>query len=169
AKVLALPTFRIYQTDDVRGVELGGSLKNVLAIACGISDGFGFGESARAALITRGFAELFKLSIKMGARPETLMGLAGLGDLLLTCNSQQSRNHSFGYAIGRGATPAAAIAQCRGVVEGAATAAIAVALAVTHNTEMPIVNAVHAIVDGGAEPATIIRDLLARPALTEFK
>jgi glycerol-3-phosphate dehydrogenase (NAD(P)+) len=168
ARALALPTFRIYQSDDVRGVELGGSLKNVLAIACGISDGHGLGESARAALTTRGFAEMFRLSRAMGARPETLMGLSGLGDLLLTCNSPQSRNYGFGFAIGKGATTSDALARATGVVEGAATAAIATFLAVQHGIDMPITRAVLAIVEEGAVPADVIRDLLARPAHAEF-
>ncbi len=100
-KALSLPTFRVYGSDDVLGVEIGGALKNVLAIAFGISDGKGLGESARAALTTRGFAELMRFGKKLGARPETLTGLAGLGDLLLTCSSHQSRNYSFGFAIGQ--------------------------------------------------------------------
>ena len=102
--------FRIYGSDDVLGVEIGGALKNVLAIACGISDGRGLGDSARAALTTRGFAELMRFGRKLGARPETLTGLSGLGDLLLTCSSPQSRNYSFGLAIGQGASVSAALA-----------------------------------------------------------
>ena len=106
-------------SDDVLGVEIGGALKNVLAIACGISDGRGLGDSARAALTTRGFAELMRFGRKLGARPETLTGLSGLGDLLLTCSSRQSRNYSFGLAIGEGRSVAEALAASRGVVEGA--------------------------------------------------
>lgn len=168
AKVLSLPTFRIYQSDDLLGVELGGSLKNVLAIACGISDGRGFGQSARAALITRGFAELVRLSRKLGAKSETLMGLSGLGDLLLTCGSPQSRNYGFGLAIGQGESVAEALVHAMGVVEGATTAVVAAALARRHGIDMPIIDAVHAIVDGGADPSAVINALLARPALSEF-
>jgi glycerol-3-phosphate dehydrogenase (NAD(P)+) len=169
AEALSLPEFRIYASDDVRGVEIGGALKNVLAIACGISDGRGLGDSARAALTTRGFAELTRFAAKLGARPETLMGLSGLGDLLLTCSSRQSRNYSFGFAIGSGLSAEAALAQAKGVVEGAHTVKIAQALAHRHGVDMPIVDAVHAIVDGGAAPEDEIAKLLSRPLRPEIK
>lgn len=152
AEALSLPHFRIYASDDVKGVEIGGALKNVLAIACGISDGRGLGDSARAALTTRGFAELSRFAAKLGARPETLMGLSGLGDLLLTCSSRQSRNYSFGFALGEGKTVAEALGLSRGVVEGASTVKIAQALARAQGVDMPIVDAVHAIVDEGKSP-----------------
>jgi glycerol-3-phosphate dehydrogenase (NAD(P)+) len=168
AERLSLPQFRIYASDDVRGVEIGGSLKNVLAIACGISDGRGLGASARAALTTRGFAELQRLGRKLGARPETLMGLSGLGDLLLTCSSPQSRNFAFGLAIGRGASVEQAVLQSHGVVEGAATARIACEIAEKAGVEMPIVSAVTAIIDEGASPDQQIARLLARPAGKEM-
>jgi glycerol-3-phosphate dehydrogenase (NAD(P)+) len=166
---LTIPSFRIYGSDDILGVEIGGSLKNVLAIACGISDGRGLGDSARAALTTRGFAELTRFGRKLGARPETLMGLSGLGDLLLTCTSRQSRNYSFGLAIGEGHGVAAALASARGVVEGAHTVKIAQSLARKHGVDMPIVDAVHAIVDQSAAPADVIARLLARPVGAEFR
>lgn len=169
AQALSLPTFRVYGSDDVLGVEIGGALKNVLAIACGISDGKGLGDSARAALTTRGFAELMRFGKKLGAKPETLTGLAGLGDLLLTCSSRQSRNYSFGLAIGQGAPVSAALAAARGVVEGAYTARVAQALAVRHEVDMPIVAAVSAIIDQGAEPAQEIARLLARPVREEIR
>ncbi len=169
AQALSLPMFRVYGSDDVLGVEIGGALKNVLAIACGISDGRGLGDSARAALTTRGFAELMRFGKKMGARPETLTGLAGLGDLLLTCSSHQSRNYSFGLAIGQGASVSAALAASRGVVEGAHTARVALALAMRHEVDMPIVAAVSAIIDQGAEPAREIARLLARPVREEIR
>ncbi len=169
AAALSLPTFRIYASDDVTGVEIGGALKNVLAIACGISDGKGLGESARASLITRGFAELSRYARKMGAKPETLIGLSGLGDLLLTCSSTKSRNYTFGLAIGRGAGAEQALRNSLGVVEGAHTASIAVKLAHQHGVDMPIINAVHAIIDGGSNPAEEIAKLLARPVSVEFK
>lgn len=164
---LSLPHFRIYASDDVKGVEIGGALKNVLAIACGISDGRKLGLSARAALTTRGFAELQRLGRKLGARPETLMGLSGLGDLLLTCSSPQSRNFAFGLAIGEGATVQQALERSRGVVEGAATARIAKQVAEKHGVEMPIVSAVSAIIDDAASPEDEIARLLARPAKVE--
>ena len=169
AQALSLPMFRVYGSDDVLGVEIGGALKNVLAIACGISDGKGLGDSARAALTTRGFAELMRFGKKLGARPETLTGLAGLGDLLLTCSSHQSRNYSFGLAIGQGASVSAALAASRGVVEGAHTARVAQALAMRHEVDMPIVAAVSAIIDHGAEPAQEIARLLARPVREEIR
>lgn len=168
AERLSLPQFRIYASDDVKGVEIGGSLKNVLAIACGISDGRGLGASARAALTTRGFAELQRLGRKLGARPETLMGLSGLGDLLLTCSSPQSRNFAFGLAIGGGASVEQAMLQSHGVVEGAATARIACEIAERAGVEMPIVSAVTAIIDEGASPDQQIARLLARPAGKEM-
>ena len=168
AEALSLPHFRIYASDDVKGVEIGGALKNVLAIACGISDGRGLGDSARAALTTRGFAELTRFAAKLGARPETLMGLSGLGDLLLTCSSKQSRNYSFGHALGEGKTVEQALSQSRGVVEGAATVRIAHALARRHSVDMPIVDAVHAIVDEGRSPDQEIARLLARPLRAEI-
>ena len=169
AQALSLPQFRIYASDDVTGVEIGGALKNVLAIACGIADGRGLGDSARAALTTRGFAELTRFAAKLGGRRETLMGLSGLGDLLLTCSSPQSRNYSFGRAIGVGVSVAAALAQARGVVEGAFTVKIAHALARRHGVDMPIVDAVHAVVDEGAAPEEEIARLLSRPLGPEIR
>ena len=169
AKILSLPHFRIYASGDVTGVEIGGAMKNVLAIACGISDAQGLGESARASLITRGFAELSRYGAKLGAKPETLMGLSGLGDLLLTCGSTKSRNYSFGLNIGKGLSVAQAIAQSRGVVEGAYTASIASKLAQRHNVEMPIVDAVAAIIDGRSNPRDEIARLLSRPVGAELK
>lgn len=166
---LSLPSFRIYGSSDVLGVEIGGALKNVLAIACGISDGRGLGDSARAALTTRGFAELTRFGKALGARPETLMGLSGLGDLLLTCSSRQSRNYSFGLAIGSGVPAARALAQSKGVVEGAYTVKIAQQVAQRHGVDMPIVDAVHEIVDESAAPDDVIAKLLARPAGVEHR
>jgi glycerol-3-phosphate dehydrogenase (NAD(P)+) len=169
AKHLSLPTFRIYATDDVAGVEIGGAMKNVLAIACGISDGLKLGDSARASLTTRGFAELSRFGRKLGARPETLMGLSGLGDLLLTCSSTKSRNYSFGLALGQGQSVTEALSHSKGVVEGAYTASIAATLSRQHQIEMPIVDAVSAIVDHGSKPGDEVKKLLARPLGTEFK
>jgi glycerol-3-phosphate dehydrogenase (NAD(P)+) len=141
----------------------------VLAIACGISDGRRLGDSARAALTTRGFAELTRFGRKLSARPETLTGLSGLGDLLLTCSSRQSRNFSFGMAIGEGTSVASALAAANGVVEGASTAASAAALARKHDVDMPIVAAIHAVIDGGANPDDEIARLLARPVGAEIR
>lgn len=168
AKALSLPQFRIYASDDVVGVEIGGALKNVLAIACGIADGQELGDSARAALTTRGFAELNRFAQKLGARPDTIMGLSGLGDLLLTSSSRQSRNYAFGHALGGGTSVAEALALSAGVVEGAFTVRIAQVLAHKHGVEMPIVDAVHAVVDQGTSPKAEIARLLARPLKSEF-
>ncbi len=169
AKALSQPHFRIYASDDPLGVCIGGSLKNVLAIAAGISDGKNFGASARAASITRGFSELMRLGKSMGARPETLMGLSGLGDLMLTCSSPQSRNYSFGKKLGEGKTVAQALADSHGVVEGVYSAHAALQLAIRHTITMPITQAVNAIVENQASPDDMISSLLSRPADTEFR
>lgn len=168
AAALSLPHFRIYGSDDVLGVALGGAMKNVLAIACGISDGRGLGDSARAALITRSFAELTRFGQALGARPETLMGLSGLGDLMLTCTSSQSRNYSAGHLIGRGVAAKDAIAATRGTVEGAYTAQIAVELAQQNDIDMPIISAVHAVLDQNSSPEDEINRLLARSLKSEI-
>jgi glycerol-3-phosphate dehydrogenase (NAD(P)+) len=167
AKQLSRPNFRIYASDDVKGVEIGGALKNVLAIACGIADGRRLGDSARAALTTRGFAEMARFGRAVGAKTETLMGLSGLGDLLLTCASLQSRNYSFGLAVGSGLAVNATLASVKGVVEGAYTARIAHRLALKHGIDMPIVAAVSAIIDQGASPEAEITRLLSRPVREE--
>ncbi|MBL8907838.1 MAG: NAD(P)-dependent glycerol-3-phosphate dehydrogenase [Rhizobiales bacterium] len=169
ATELTLPFFRVYASDDVLGVEIAGALKNVLAIAAGLSDGRGLGDSARAALTARGFAELTRFGRKLGANPETMTGLSGLGDLLLTCSSRQSRNYAFGRALGEGKTVAQALAEASVVVEGAHTAAIAASLARKHDVDMPIVMAVHAIIDAGANPDDEIARLLARPVRAEIR
>ncbi len=168
AKALSRPHFRIYASDDPLGVCIGGALKNVLAIAAGISDGKQFGASARAALITRGFSELTRLGKTMGARQETLMGLSGLGDLLLTCSSPQSRNYSFGKRLGEGQTVAEALAAANGVVEGVYSAHAALQLAIQHTVTMPITQAVNAIVENNAKPDDMIEALLSRPVGAEF-
>ncbi|MEO9168419.1 MAG: NAD(P)H-dependent glycerol-3-phosphate dehydrogenase [Aestuariivirga sp.] len=167
AEALSTKHFRIYPTDDVTGVEIGGAMKNVLAIACGIVDGAGLGESARASLVTRGFAELSRYAKARGAKAETLMGLSGFGDLMLTCSSTKSRNYSYGLAIGQGLSLVEALAQSRGVVEGAYTAGIASELAHAQNIDMPIVTAVANVVAGHSSPHDEIVKLLARPLRAE--
>ncbi len=167
AAALSLPHFRIYASDDVLGVAIGGAMKNVLAMACGIADGRKLGDSARAALITRSFAELMRFGKALGARPETLLGLSGLGDLMLTCSSAQSRNYSAGHLIGSGVPPKQAIAATKGTVEGAYTALVALELAGRHGVDMPIIAAVHAILDQGMSPEDGINRLLSRPLKTE--
>lgn len=161
-QALAGPAFRPYAGDDLLGVEIGGALKNVLAIAAGIVVGRGLGASAQAALIARGFAELARLAQKLGARPETLMGLAGLGDLVLSANSPTSRNFSLGLALGRGDTAFAG-----GLAEGAYTAAVAVDLATTHAVDMPIAAAVADVLAGTASIDAAVARLMARPLKAE--
>jgi glycerol-3-phosphate dehydrogenase (NAD(P)+) len=160
------PRFRPYSSEDVPGVELGGAVKNVLAIACGIVDGLGLGDNARAALITRGLAEMTRLGIAKGARAETFAGLSGLGDLVLTCSGAQSRNRRLGAALGQGASLAQALTG-RSVVEGVASAASIAALAARLSVEMPIVAAVEAVLHRGMEIARMIEGLLARPLRAE--
>jgi glycerol-3-phosphate dehydrogenase (NAD(P)+) len=168
ASAVSLTTFRIYPSDDLRGVALGGAVKNVLAIACGIAAGKNLGDSARAALTTRAFAELSRFGKALGGRPETLTGLSGLGDLLLTCSSRQSRNYSFGLKLGEGISASEAEVQIKGTVEGIATAKIVARLAKLQNIDMPISAAVHAVIDGGSNPEEEIARLLARPINPEF-
>ncbi|HZS62988.1 MAG TPA: NAD(P)H-dependent glycerol-3-phosphate dehydrogenase [Xanthobacteraceae bacterium] len=156
------PTFRPYQSTDVRGVEIGGATKNVLAIAAGIVAGRGLGASAAAALTTRGFAELSRLGKALGARPETLVGLSGLGDLILTCSSEQSRNFSLGLALGRGTAPKEAAAMTK-LAEGVFTASVVAEMAQAAEVEMPICAAVAAVVDGRLDLDQAIQSLLMRP------
>ena len=158
---------RIYWTSDRIGVQLGGAVKNVLAIAAGLVAGRELGASAHAALVTRGFAELRRFAAAMGARPETLMGLSGLGDLLLTCGSTQSRNMSLGRALGRGETLASVLGARRSVTEGVYTAAALALMAAGAGAEMPICRAVHDIVEGRLEIAAAISGLLSRPFRAE--
>jgi glycerol-3-phosphate dehydrogenase (NAD(P)+) len=167
AEALAAGAFRPYWTQDVTGVALGGAIKNVLAIAAGIVEGRGLGHNATAALITRGFAEMARLGLAMGAELETLTGLSGLGDLVLTCHGPLSRNRSLGAALGAGATLADYMAGRRQVVEGEATAPAVLARAARHRIEMPICAAVDAILHKGAGLDEAIRALLARPLRRE--
>jgi glycerol-3-phosphate dehydrogenase (NAD(P)+) len=159
---LSTPVLRLYLTDDIPGAELGGALKNVIAIAAGVVAGAGLGESARAALITRGFAEMQRLAAAYGARPETLVGLSGLGDLILTCGSDQSRNFRFGRALGRGETFDPSI-----TVEGAATASAAMTLAKRHGIDMPVTAMVAALVARDLGVAEAMGALLNRPLKRE--
>ncbi len=157
------PAFRPYWSGDLIGAEIGGAVKNVLAIACGIVEGMGLGKSAHAALIARGFAEMTRLGVAMGARAETLSGLCGLGDLVLTCSSTQSRNMSFGKALGEGQSAADILAARNTVTEGVATAPAMVAIARREGVDMPISAAVNAILSGEASVNDAIIGLLARP------
>ncbi len=167
AEAIGYRNFRLYWSSDLIGVQLGGALKNVLAIAAGIVAGRELGASAHAALVTRGFAEMRRLGAALGARPETLSGLSGLGDLLLTCGSPQSRNMSLGHALGQGQTLEAVLGARRSVAEGVYTAAAVVKVAAEHGVEMPIASAVHAIVEGTLDVDTAIDALLSRPFRAE--
>jgi glycerol-3-phosphate dehydrogenase (NAD(P)+) len=158
---------RIYWSSDIVGVQLGGAIKNVLAIAAGIVEGKGLGASAHAALVTRGFAELRRFGEALGARADTLMGLSGLGDLLLTCGSPQSRNMSLGRALGQGQTLAAVLGSRRSVAEGVYTAAAVAKVAAEKGIDMPICQAVHAIVAGRLAVDAAIEALLSRPQRAE--
>lgn len=160
-------TFRLYASTDVIGVEIGGALKNVLAIACGIIEGRGLGESARAALIARGLAELSRFSAAHGGRSETIAGLSGLGDLVLTATSHQSRNMRFGLALGRGASPASLMAPDAPLSEGAFTATIAAKISRDRQIDMPITQCVAGILDATLSIDDAIDALMNRPLTTE--
>lgn len=153
---------RVYSSNDVIGVQLCGAVKNILAIACGISDGLGYGANAKAALITRGLAEMKRLGIKMGAREETFMGLAGLGDLVLTCTDDQSRNRRFGLHLGKGINLIAAEKQIGQIVEGKYNAAQICYLAVQYAVEMPICLQVNALLQGQITPQQAVVNLMSR-------
>ncbi len=164
---IAAPAFRPYWTDDVIGAEVGGAVKNVLAIACGVVAGRRLGENARAALITRGFAEMLRFGVAKGARAETLSGLSGLGDLVLTCSSTQSRNFALGHGLGEGRTAAALMADRVTVAEGAFTAPVLLAAADALGVDMPIARAVGALLDSSRSVDDIIAEMLARPLRSE--
>jgi glycerol-3-phosphate dehydrogenase (NAD(P)+) len=163
---LARPAFRPYFSDDVTGAEIGGAVKNVLAIACGVVEGAGLGLNARAALIARGFAEMTRFGLARGARAETLAGLSGLGDLVLTCSSANSRNFTLGMGLGRGERAADLLAATRTVAEGASTAPVLIEAARAVGVEMPIAEAVAALL-AGAPVGETVAELLARPLKAE--
>ena len=165
AEVLSSSSLRIYHSNDPRGVEIGGAAKNVLAIAAGIAIGLGYGESARAALVARGFSELRRFGEAFGAQSETLMGLSGLGDVVLSCASAQSRNFAYGLALGQGSTPAEAAGGK--LAEGAFTAAILAEMARARGIETPIAEAVAAIIAGKIGVREAVAGLLARPIRSE--
>lgn len=163
---ISQPTFRMYVSDDVAGAEIGGAVKNVLAIACGVVEGRGLGQNARAALIARGFAEMTRFGVAHGARPETLAGLSGLGDLVLTCSSTSSRNYSLGVGLGQGRSSGELLSDRRTVAEGAFTAPVLARLARERGIDMPIVAAVDSLLSGAAVDA-VLEDLLSRPPRAE--
>jgi len=160
--------FRVYTNYDVTGVELGGALKNVMAIASGISDGLGFGTSTRAALITRGLAEMIRLGEAIGADRQTFSGLSGLGDLVLTCTSNLSRNYTVGFRLGSGEKLEDILAGMKMVAEGVATSRSAYELAIRNNVEMPIVEQIFRVVNEGRAPADAVRDLMTRSLKSEY-
>jgi glycerol-3-phosphate dehydrogenase (NAD(P)+) len=162
------PTFRVYTNDDVVGVELGGALKNVIAMAAGVCAGLGLQNNSTAALITRGLAEMTRLVVACGGRAETMSGLAGLGDLVLTCMGGLSRNRSVGVELGRGRKVEEILAGMQGrVAEGVLTTTAAVALAQTYKVEMPITGQMHAILHDGKSPGVAIQELMTRSAKSE--
>jgi len=167
AERLRRPGFRPYLSQDVVGAEIGGAVKNVLAIACGVVEGAGLGQNARAALISRGFAEMTRFGLARGARAETLAGLSGLGDLVLTCSSTSSRNFSLGKGLGEGRSAADLLGDRRTVAEGAATAPVLAEAARAAGVDMPIVDAVCALLAGQATVAEVVAALLARPLKQE--
>lgn len=160
---LGVKKFRPYVSDDIIGVQLGGAIKNVIAIACGIVTGKQLGESARAALLTRGIAEIARLGTALGGKPETLMGMCGVGDLVLTCSSMQSRNFSLGMALGEGKTLEEILGTRNSVTEGVFTAKSTLALAQAHNISMPITEAVANFLSGDTSVDNAIDDMLNRP------
>lgn len=164
---LARPHFRPYVSSDILGAEIGGAVKNVLAIACGVAAGAKLGQNAQAALIARGFAEMMRFGLAKGAQRETLSGLAGLGDLVLTCSSPQSRNYRLGFVIGEGARAEALIAASRVVIEGAFTAPVLQRAAHMLGVDMPVTDAVCALLNSGADVAATISELMARPLRDE--
>ncbi len=161
--LFATENFRVYVNSDVLGVELGGAVKNIMAIASGISDGLGFGENARAALITRGLSEMSRLGAAMGARAATFMGLSGMGDLVLTCTGDLSRNRRVGLGIGRGRTLGEVLAGMHNVAEGVKTAQAVHALGLDRGIELPITAQVHAVLFEDKNPSDAVRELMTRP------
>ncbi len=166
-RLMMLPTFRVYASDDVVGVEIGGALKNVIAIAAGIVDGLGMGDNTKAALITRGLAEITRLGVALGADPQTFFGLAGLGDLFVTCTSRHSRNRAVGERIGRGETLEQILKTMSAVAEGVPTTQAALELAAAVGLELPITERVADILWNNADAEQAVRMLMMRPARDE--
>ena len=160
--VFMAPAFRVYTSSDLQGVELGGALKNVIALAAGTADGLGCGDNTKAALITRGMAEIARLGIAMGSRPDTFYGLSGMGDLIVTCASVHSRNRKAGYLMGKGKTMQEAMDEVKMVVEGVYSAKAGKALAEQYGVEMPIIEQVNRVLFEGKTPADAVMDLMVR-------
>lgn len=166
--VFSNSVLRVYTNTDVKGVELCGALKNIIALGSGIAAGLGYGDNTRAALITRGLAEMCRLGTRMGCLPETFSGLAGMGDLIVTATSRHSRNNRCGYLIGQGLRPEEAVKQVGMVVEGINAIPAAMALSRQYGVELPIISAVDAVVNHGLDAAEAVRSLMARDATTEL-
>jgi glycerol-3-phosphate dehydrogenase (NAD(P)+) len=164
---IATDVFRAYTSSDVIGVEVGGATKNVFAIGAGLCDGLGFGANTRIALITRGLAEMTRLGIELGAQRETFMGLAGIGDLVLTCTDNLSRNRRFGLALARGADAQTALREIGQVVEGYFAARAVHDVAAAHSVDMPIIEQIHRVLYGGLRPQDAVRELMQRPVIEE--
>lgn len=156
------PVFRVYTSMDMLGIELGGSLKNVIALAAGTADGLGYGDNTKAALITRGIAEIARLGVKMGGNPETFYGLTGIGDLIVTCASVHSRNRKAGYLIGQGYSMEDAMKEVNMVVEGVYSAKAAMSLAQKYQVELPIISEVNKVLFEGKDPGMAVNDLMMR-------
>ena len=154
--------FRIYTNSDVIGLELGGALKNIIALGAGISDGMGYGDNTKAALMTRGMTEMMRLGVKLGARPETFFGLSGIGDLIVTCTSMHSRNRRCGIMIGEGMDPQAALEKVGMIVEGVYTAQAACRLAEMHGVDMPITESIYQVIEGKLDPRVALNALMTR-------
>ncbi len=169
AEDLASPSFRTYISTDIIGVELGGAVKNVIAIGAGLSDGLGFGANMRVALITRGLNEMTRLGVALGAREQTFMGLAGLGDLVLTCTDDQSRNRRCGLALASGASPDEAMKQIGQVVEGYHAARVLREVARKLQLELPICEGLSRVLFDGADAGEVVRELMRRPLRAEFE
>lgn len=167
AELMHSPRFRIYTTDDIISVQVGGAVKNVLAIAAGIADGIGFGANTRAALVTRGIAEIIRLNCELGGKQETLMGLSGLGDLILTCTDNQSRNRRFGLALGQGKDREQAVHEIGQEVEGISAARETFRLAQEHGIEMPITEQIYRVLYDGLAPLSAVQNLLQRDQRSE--
>ena len=165
--MLISKVFRVYTSPDILGIELGGSLKNVIALAAGIADGLGYGDNTKAALITRGIAEIARLGVKMGGKIESFIGLTGIGDLIVTCASVHSRNRKAGYLIGQGRSMQEAMDEVKMVVEGVYSAKAAAKLAEQYDVSMPIVEEVNAVLFDGKDPARAVDDLMQRESKSE--
>ena len=160
--VFMTDTLRVYTSSDIKGVELGGSLKNVVALAAGIADGLGYGDNAKAALITRGIAEISRLGVKMGCRPETFSGLTGMGDLIVTCASMHSRNRRCGILLGQGKSLEEAQKEVGMVVEGIYSAKAAIELGKKYDVSLPIIEQVNLILFEGKDAGTAVKELMLR-------